>query len=75
MFVVSIHSCGLPNGTYIPEGHIFDLTGDEVPRTTDIVFIVEAKECNRNLNERKNVGVVLTALNKHLNETGFTNNR
>lgn len=68
-------SCDLNNGTFVAEGTIFDLKDDDVPLTTDIVFIVEAKLCNRNLNRNKNLLAVLSSLNKQLNESGFADNR
>lgn len=74
--VISIHcSCDLNNGSYVAEGKIFDLKDKDVPLTTDIVFIVEAKPCNRNLNRNKSLLAVLSSLNKQLNESSFTDNR
>lgn len=69
------YSCDLSNGSYVAEGKIFDLKDADVPRTTDIVFIVEAKPCNRNLVRNKNLVAVLSSLNKQLNESGFADNR
>lgn len=76
LFVDSVlHSCDLNNGSYVAEGRIFDLKDKDVPLTTDIVFIVEAKPCNQNLNRNKNLLAVLSSLNKQLNESGFADNR
>ncbi|KAF5300365.1 hypothetical protein FQR65_LT00986 [Abscondita terminalis] len=36
--------CNLLNGTTVPEGEFIRFEGDAVPRSTDVVFIVEAKE-------------------------------
>lgn len=63
------------NGTYVPEGVPFELKEDEVPKTTDVVFIVEAKECNHNLSTAKNIPVIVAALEKAFGENGLKNSR
>lgn len=70
-----IFSCNLINGTYVTEGSIFELTGDDVPKTTDVVFIVEAKACNHNLTTNKNISAVIGAMEKAFDEVGLTNTR
>lgn len=57
------------------EGSIFELNGDEVPTTTDVVFIVEAKSCNHNLSSNKNISVVVGAMEKAFGEAGLKNSR
>lgn len=51
------------------------MRGDEVHRTADIVFIVEAKSCNKNLTESKSMATVLASLNKELTDANITENR
>lgn len=63
------------NGTYIPEGKFVKLTGDEVPRTTDIVFIVEAKPCNKDLTLTKSIMTIVNSLEAELTVANITNNR
>lgn len=70
-----IFSCDLINGSYVPEGTFVEMRGDEVHRTADIVFIVEAKSCNKNLTESKSMGTVVAALNKELIDANITDNR
>ncbi|KAJ8978166.1 hypothetical protein NQ317_004215 [Molorchus minor] len=67
--------CNLLNGTEIQEGDFIRLQGGSVPKTADIVFIVEAKKCNEDLKTRKNLETVLELLEKELNELNITNNR
>lgn len=68
-------SCDLSNGSYVAEGHMFELKNNDLPRTTDIVFIVEAKPCNEDLIANKNLLLVLSSLNKELNDSKFSKNR
>lgn len=51
------------------------MQGNAVPQTVDVVFIVEAKECNRDLLKTKNFESVIELLDKELNELNVTNNR
>lgn len=68
-------SCNLINGTYVSEGSMFDLKDQEVPQTTDVVFIVEATACNHNLPVNKNMPNILAALEKAFGEVGLSNAR
>lgn len=68
-------SCNLINGTYIAEGTVFELSGADVPKTTDVVFIVEAKLCNEKLSVKKNMGTVITAMEKAFQERELANVR
>jgi len=43
--------------------------------TTDIVLIVEAKECNKDLKNTKHIGQFFNILNLELLETNITKNR
>lgn len=68
-------SCTLLNGTMIPEGTFIKLKLDLVPKSADIVFIVEAKSCNENIMDSKSVMTFATSLNKELITANITNNR
>lgn len=57
------------------EGNIFELSGADVPQTTDVVFIVEAKLCNENLSVKKNMVSIVAAMEKAFNELGLMNVR
>jgi len=46
-----------------------------VPSSADVVFIVEAKACNENFAEKRNVHTLLTMVLKELNDVGMTNNK
>lgn len=59
----------------IKEGEFIRLQGNAVPQTVDVVFIVEAKECNKDLLKSKNFESVIELLEKELNELNVTNNR
>lgn len=49
--------------------------GSHVPSSADIVFVVEAKKCNGNFTDKKNVHTLLTMMLKELHDVGMTNNR
>lgn len=68
-------SCNLINGSYIAEGSIFELTGDDVPKTTEVVFIVEASSCNHNLVGNKNIVTIVGALEKAFTDAGIVKSR
>lgn len=59
----------------MPEGKFIKLVGDDVPKTTDVVFIVEAKPCNQDLKTGKNIINIVTALQKELIDANVTDNR
>jgi hypothetical protein len=44
-------------------------------RSTDIVLIVEAKDCNHNLRARRKTDILLSNLNKELLKGNFAENR
>lgn len=52
-----------------------ELSGSEVPRSSDVVFIVEAKPCNTNLTENKNIMSIVSTLEEQLLAHKITNNR
>jgi len=68
-------SCQLSNGSYVPEGTFMELSGPEIPRSSDVVFIVEAKECNANLKTSKNIMTVVSSIEEQLQAAKITNNR
>lgn len=68
-------SCQLANSSYVPEGTFVELTVNDVPRSSDVVFIVEAKPCNTNLTESKNIMAIVSTLEEQLLAHKITNNR
>ncbi|KAF7269539.1 hypothetical protein GWI33_017432 [Rhynchophorus ferrugineus] len=67
--------CNLLNGSEISEGEFVRLQGSAVPRMADIVFIVEAKACNKDLRNNKNFNIVVESINQELSDLNITNNR
>lgn len=63
------------NGTYVPEGKFIKLSGKDVPRTTDVVFLVEAKPCNENFTIAKSMMTIVSTLEGELLAANITNNR
>lgn len=70
-----VHSCELTNGTFVPEGTFLKLERNELPNTTDVVFIVEARLCNKDLTQAKNMLHLVNAMQKDFTELGITNNQ
>lgn len=75
LFLIHFYSCNLINGSYVAEGSIFELKDEDVPNTTDVVFIVEATSCNHNLPMNKNMPNVIAALEKAFTEVKLVNAR
>lgn len=71
----SYYSCDLINGSYVPEGQFIELKDDDVVKTSDIVFIIEAKDCNKNIAVSKSLMSVVSALNIELEDANIRNNR
>ncbi|XP_069692884.1 uncharacterized protein Apoltp isoform X2 [Periplaneta americana] len=67
--------CHLVNGTELVEGDFRQLEGNAVPQSTDVVFIIEAKECNRNIKEKRNMDSLSSLLTKELTDLKMTANR
>ncbi|KAH8289923.1 hypothetical protein KR018_003642 [Drosophila ironensis] len=67
--------CQLTNGSYVPEGTFMELAGDAVPHSSDVVFIVEAKDCNANLTTSKSIMTVVSSIEEQLRAAKLTNNR
>ena len=68
-------SCSMIDGNQIAEGQFTKLEGDRVPRSTDVVFIVEGKECNRDVRENRSIEQLVTQLSKELKDQGLVDNR
>ncbi|XP_012280436.1 uncharacterized protein LOC105699757 [Orussus abietinus] len=68
-------TCTMINGSRVPEGEFRKLEGPSVPKSTDVVFIVEAKECNRAINENRSMEYLVTQMSKEFNEQELTENR
>ncbi|XP_055847743.1 uncharacterized protein LOC129913211 [Episyrphus balteatus] len=67
--------CKLLNGTYVPEGTFITLNKEDIPKTADVVFIVEAKPCNANLTFEKNLMTVVASLEAEFAAAKINNNR
>ncbi|CAD7080164.1 unnamed protein product [Hermetia illucens] len=67
--------CDLINGSYVAEGTFVELKDHDVPRSADVVFIVEAKNCNANITHSKSILAVSSAIQKELVNMNMTNNR
>lgn len=67
--------CELINGTYVNEGVFVSMKDEEVPKTTDVVFIVEAKECNKNLNTDKSMVSLVSLIETELQAVGLQGNQ
>ncbi|XP_051858776.1 uncharacterized protein LOC117563530 [Drosophila albomicans] len=67
--------CQLSNGSYVPEGQFINLNGSDIPNSSDVVFIVEAKPCNANLKVSKSIMSVVSSIEEQLQAAKLTNNR
>ncbi|XP_060807756.1 uncharacterized protein LOC106135284 [Amyelois transitella] len=65
--------CTTPQGDVIEEGSFHEL--QYVPNSTDVVFVIEAQYCNRNLRKRKNIDLFVEAFDTRLQGSGLTDNR
>ncbi|CAH0598289.1 unnamed protein product [Chrysodeixis includens] len=67
------HQCTTPQGDIIEEGtfHILQY----IPNSTDVVFIVEAQYCNKNLRKNKNMDLFVEAFDTKMQENGLSDNR
>ncbi|BES90627.1 Domain of Unknown Function (DUF1081) [Nesidiocoris tenuis] len=63
------------NKELLEEGQLILLDKDDVKQSTDVVFIVEAKECNQYMREKKMVNTFITILTKELENVGLHSNR
>ncbi|CAG9792371.1 unnamed protein product [Diatraea saccharalis] len=67
------NACITPQGDIIEEGSFYQM--HDVPNTTDVVFIVEAQYCNKNMRKRKNLDLFIEAFDTRLQGSGITDNR
>ncbi|XP_052751003.1 uncharacterized protein LOC113509342 [Galleria mellonella] len=65
--------CTSPQGDVIEEGSFTQL--QQVPNSTDVVFIVEAEYCNRNIRKRKNIDLFVEAFDSRMQGNGLSDNR
>jgi len=70
-----VFRCELVNGTQLVEGDFRHLRNNAVPQSSDIVFIVEAKECNRNIKHKRNMDSLISLMLKELTDLKITSNR
>lgn len=68
-------TCTMIDGSQVAEGRFKRLEGDKIPRSADIVFIIEAKSCNRDMKLNSSMELLITQLSKELNDQGLTGNR
>lgn len=68
-------SCTMMNGNQMEEGQFKRLEGGHVPMSSDVVFIVEGKECNRDVKQNRSVEQLVTQLSKELRDQGLADNR
>lgn len=72
---IVVFRCKLLNGTTVAEGDFVRFEQDSMPRSADVVFIVEAKQCNRDLRARKNIDTIVEMIEKELIVMNVTHNR
>ncbi|KAI5644618.1 von willebrand factor type D domain-containing protein [Phthorimaea operculella] len=65
--------CTTPQGEVIEEGSFYQL--QHVPNSTDVVFIVEAQYCNKNIRKNKNLDLFIEAFDIKLQASGLSDNR
>lgn len=68
-------TCTMMDGSQVAEGRFKRLEGDKVPQSADVVFIVEAKSCNRDMKMNSSMELLITQLDKELNDQGLMGNR
>ncbi|XP_034189232.2 apolipoprotein lipid transfer particle [Osmia lignaria lignaria] len=68
-------NCNMLDGSQVAEGQFRRLEGERVPRSTDVVFIVEGKDCNRGVKGNRSIEHLVAQLNKEFRDQGLTDNR
>ncbi|XP_076620317.1 apolipoprotein lipid transfer particle [Colletes latitarsis] len=68
-------SCTMVNGSQVAEGQFRRLEGNNVPMSTDVVFIVEGKDCNRDIKQNRSIEQLITQMNKEFKDRGLVDNR
>lgn len=69
--------CPVANGSGIAlkEGDFTELKDDDIPSSTDVIFIIESDACNSNLLEKRNFQSLITLLEEEFMLLGINNNR
>ncbi|KAJ9580979.1 hypothetical protein L9F63_023840, partial [Diploptera punctata] len=67
--------CQLVDGQELVEGDFHQLDGNDVPQSTDVVFIIEAKDCNKNIKNNRNLDSLASLLSKELADLKILSNR
>ncbi|XP_046620371.1 uncharacterized protein LOC124305239 [Neodiprion virginianus] len=67
--------CTLVDGSEVAEGSFRKLEGKAVPKSSDIVFIVEAKNCNKNIKSNASMELFISQLKMEFNELQLDNLR
>ncbi|XP_049881187.1 uncharacterized protein LOC126377497 [Pectinophora gossypiella] len=65
--------CVTPQGDIIEEGSFYTL--QYVPNSTDVVFLVEAQYCNKNIRKNRNIDLFVEAFDTKLQGNGLSDNR
>ncbi|XP_068624199.1 uncharacterized protein Apoltp [Battus philenor] len=65
--------CVTSQGELVEEGSFVQL--ENPPNSTDIVFVVEAQYCNKNVRKAKNIDLFVEAFDSKLQDNGFSDNR
>lgn len=68
-------SCSTHDGNFVPEGNFINITDSNIKNTSDIVFLVEAKDCNKDIVKSKSITTLVTTIEKELQIANITNNR
>lgn len=68
-------SCTMVNGSEVAEGQFRRLEGENVPMSTDVVFIVEGKSCNRDIKQNRSMEQLVSQLSKELKDQGLEDAR
>ncbi|XP_072946200.1 uncharacterized protein Apoltp [Epargyreus clarus] len=65
--------CTTPQGDIVEEGSFLELQNP--PNSSDVVFVVEAQYCNKNLRKLKNMDLFIETFDSKLQGNGFSDNR
>lgn len=66
-------SCQLPHGQHLEYDTSKKLYSDDVPKSSDVVFIIEEKECNHPI--IRDIQSIVNLIERELRETGMYKNR
>ncbi|CAK1589696.1 unnamed protein product [Parnassius mnemosyne] len=65
--------CTTAQGDVVEEGSFVQL--ENPPNSTDVVFVIEAEQCNKNIRKAKNIDLFIEAFDSKLQGSGFSDNR